>query len=66
MGVKQPRIQHTILTWMIVLTIVPIALVSFQGYHCARQALVETQDVHLQTILRTKKNQIERILDVVR
>jgi signal transduction histidine kinase len=65
-GGKQPRIQHTILTWMIVLTIVPIALVSFQGYHCARQALVETQDVHLQAILHSKNNQIERILDVVR
>ena len=51
---------------MIVLTIVPIALVSFQGYHCARQALVETQDAHLHAILHTKNSQIERILDVVR
>jgi len=65
-GRKQPRIQHTILIWMIVLAIVPISLVSFQGYHCARQALIETQDAHLHAILSTKKAQIERILDVVR
>ncbi len=66
MGRKQPRIQRTILTWMIVLTIVPISLVSFQGYHCAKQALVETQNAHLHSVLSAKNIQLERILDVVR
>jgi len=63
---KQPRIQHIILIWMIVLTIIPISVVSYQGYHCARQALIETQNAHLQAILSSKQAQVERVMDVVR
>ncbi|NOZ12340.1 MAG: HAMP domain-containing protein [Acidobacteria bacterium] len=66
MAKQKLRIQHTILIWMIVLTIIPIAVVSFQGFHCARQALIETQNAHLQTVLSGKAAQVEQIMDVVR
>ncbi len=63
---REPGIQQTILLWMLVLTIVPIIIVSYQGFHCAKQALIETNNAHLHAVLTAKKTQIERTLDVVR
>ncbi|MEI6891989.1 MAG: HAMP domain-containing sensor histidine kinase [Pontiella sp.] len=44
--------------WMIVVAIAPLLIMSFQGYHCARQAILQLKMSQLETISMAKQHRI--------
>ncbi len=48
------------------LSLVPVILISWQGYHCAKQAIIENQTEHLKAIIDFRINLISSILNNVK
>lgn len=48
-----------ILLWMSLVALGPLVIMAYQGYHCARQAIVESQEKHLRSVLESRKTRIE-------
>ena len=48
-----------ILIWMALVALGPLVVMAYQGYHCARQAIVESKQEHLRSVLESKKTRIE-------
>jgi hypothetical protein len=44
-----------IFLWMSGIALVPLIIMAYQGYHCARQAIVEAKEMHLSSILESRK-----------
>jgi signal transduction histidine kinase len=59
MTAKLNSIENRILFWIIVITSVPLIMVIFQGYHCSKQAILETKNNQLLSILEWKSNSFE-------
>lgn len=55
-----------ILAWMSVVSLGPLLIMSYQGYHCAREALVESQAKHLRSVTESRAARIEAWLSEVR
>jgi len=60
------RLAWRILFWMTFVALVPLLIMAYQGYHCARQGVIETQNSLLTLVLETKKNKIEAWLHEVK
>ena len=48
-----------ILFWMALVALVPLLIMASQGYHCARQALVESEVAHLHSVLASRTARLE-------
>jgi methyl-accepting chemotaxis protein len=48
-----------ILFWMSLVAMGPLLIMAYQGYHCARQAVVESQEGHLKSVLQSRKIMLE-------
>jgi len=48
-----------ILFWMSLVAMGPLLIMAYQGYHCARQAVVESQEKHLKSVLESRKIMLE-------
>lgn len=44
----------------------PLLIMAYQGYHCARQAIVESQERHLTSVLESRKIMLEAWLNKVK
>ncbi len=60
---KRRSIASSILFWMILVAITPLLIMSFQGYHCARQAVLQLKQDHLESISEAKRRSIMTWLD---
>ncbi len=49
--------------WMCLLALTPMLIVSIQGYHCARQAVIDRAENHLVGVLESRKSMFRRWLD---
>jgi len=55
---KLKSIETQILFWIIILTVLPLSIVVIQGYHCSKQAIIETNNNRLLSILNWKTSSI--------
>ncbi len=49
-------ITRRIFFWMCVVALVPLLIASYQGYHCARQAVIDRAGNHLLSVLNSRKS----------
>lgn len=49
-----------IMGWLSICALVPLTIVALQGYHCAREAIIDSQTTHLKSVLAARE---ARILD---
>ncbi len=47
-------LRRNILTWMLTVALVPLLVMSYQGYHCARHAIVQGEEASLTAILASR------------
>ncbi len=59
MKIKEKSIEKQILMWFLILILVPLVILIIQGYHCSSQAIIETKNKQLLSILKWKKDNIE-------
>ena len=52
-------IKRQILLWMLVITLIPLAILTFQGLHCAYMAIKDLQAQRLRSVLTLRRQQIE-------
>jgi len=55
-----------ILLWIAFVAFVPLLIMTFQGYHCAREAIGESQHAHLRSVLESRKARLEAWLAEIR
>ena len=55
-----------ILFWMSVVALGPLVVMAYQGYHCARQAVVDSEYAHLRSAVEWRKARLEAWLGQVR
>jgi signal transduction histidine kinase len=60
---KRRSIASGILFWMIIVAVTPLLIMSFQGYHCARQAVLQLKLDHLETVSEARRQSIMVWLD---
>jgi len=56
---RNKSIAKSLRNWMIALAVVPLMIMAIQGYHCARQAVLELKTAHLRTVVEAKQIRIE-------
>lgn len=55
-------LTRRVLTWMLAVSMLPLLIMAYQGYHCAGQALVEQSQQHLDSVLGTRLRLVEEWL----
>ena len=55
----EPSLRRSLNIGMVLVAMVPLLLMALQGYHCARQAVVDQQNVILDNHLQERKTRIE-------
>ena len=58
-ALKQGSLERQILLWMVVVSMVPLIIMAYQGYHCARQAIVESTEDYLLTVSKSRGDRLE-------
>ena len=51
-------IARSVLLWMMAVAVLPLLIMAGQGYHCARQAVIQMKTDQLKAVLEGKKNRI--------
>jgi len=52
-----------ILKWMVVIALGPLLAVAYQGYHCGRKAVIESQKEHIRSVALGRKQILSQWLD---
>jgi len=65
-GKRFDTLGWRILFWMSLVALGPLLIMAYQGYHCARQALVESQEAHLLSVLESRKTRLEAWLSEIK
>lgn len=52
-------IRGRILIWLAAAVLIPLGFSIYDGYRCAREAIMEIQEKHLQSLLELKKSRLE-------
>lgn len=60
------RLGGRILLWMSLVAFIPLLIMASQGYHCARQAISESQRAHLRSVLESRRTRLEAWLGEIR
>ena len=55
-----------ILLWMLIVGLGPLLIMAGQGYHCARQAIMESERARLQAVLNSRQSRLESWLVQIR
>lgn len=55
-------LTRRVLGWMLVVSLLPLLVMAYQGYHCAGQALVEQTQQHLDSVLSARTRLVEEWL----
>jgi len=63
MDKKRRSIASTILLWTVVVAMAPLLIMTIQGYHCARQAVLQLKMNQLETVSMAKQRRIADWLD---
>ncbi|MCD4653460.1 sensor histidine kinase, partial [bacterium] len=63
---RKGKLGYRILFWMTIVALAPLLIMAYQGYHCARQAITDTQSSLLRLVLETKMTKIEGWLHEVK
>jgi signal transduction histidine kinase len=53
------RLRWRVLSWLVVVSLLPLLVMAYQGYHCARQALIETVEKHLVSAARARASFVD-------
>lgn len=67
-GRVQGRFQSLrwrIMLWMLPIALGPLIIMAVQGYHCARQAVITSEQEHLQSVLASRQTRLEAWLDQI-
>ncbi len=51
-------LTRRVLGWMLVVSLLPLFIMAYQGYHCAGQALVEQTQTHLDAVVASRSHLI--------
>jgi signal transduction histidine kinase len=57
--VREKSIARNVRLWMMAVSVIPLIIMATQGYHCARQAVLQLKTEHLETFLNGKKSRID-------
>lgn len=60
MNSQKTPLRQQILLAMILLAFIPLLIMAYQGYHCARMAVVSSASLHVESILDSQVEQINR------
>jgi len=60
---RTKRLSTKIMKWMAIMALGPLVVVAIQGYHCGRQAVIDSQKQHLLTVVRSRRSTLARWLD---
>ena len=55
---REKSIARNVRLWMMAVSVIPLIIMATQGYHCARQAVLQLKTEHLQTFLNGRKARI--------
>ena len=55
-------IKRQILVWMVIITAIPLIIMTLQGMHCARMAIMDIQRENLRTVLDLRGQQVETVM----
>lgn len=56
---RSSSLRWKILFWMFLVAMGPLFIMAYQGYHCAREAIVKSEEAHLQSVLGSRKARFE-------
>lgn len=56
-------LTRRVLGWMLVVSLLPLFIMAYQGYHCAGQALVEQTQTHLDAVVASRSHLIGQWLE---
>ena len=65
-GNRFRSLRWRILFWMLPVALGPLVIMAAQGYHCARQAVIASQEAHLRSVLESRRTRLEAWLAQVR
>ncbi len=52
-----------VLGWMLLVSLLPLVIMAYQGYHCAAQALIEETQQHLDSVLAARARLVEEWME---
>src|SRR5512146_456149 len=55
-------LTRRVLGWMLLVSLLPLLIMAYQGYHCAGQALVEQTQQHLDSLAKARARLIQEWL----
>lgn len=55
---REKSIARNVRLWMMAVSVIPLIIMATQGYHCARQAVLQLKTEHLKTFLNGRKARI--------
>jgi signal transduction histidine kinase len=58
-------VRWRILFWMLLVALGPLVIMAAQGYHCARQGIIASQEAHLQSVLQSRETRLQAWLDQI-
>ncbi|BBB31793.1 two-component system, NtrC family, sensor kinase [Thermotomaculum hydrothermale] len=63
---KQKSIETQILFWFLILTLLPLLVLIYQGHHCSTQAILETKNSQLKSILEWKEENFNKQINDIK
>jgi signal transduction histidine kinase len=54
-----------ILFWMLLVALGPLVIMAAQGYHCARQGIIASEEAHLHSVLQSREARLQAWIDQV-
>jgi len=60
LSLTMKSISHILLLSLVIVGLVPLGVMTVQGYHCASEALLEEAEMHMQTVVRSRAHELEQ------
>ena len=62
-SVRGQSLAWRILLWMSIAALAPLLVMAIQGYHCAREAIIDSEEAHLLSVLESRQTRINAWLE---
>jgi signal transduction histidine kinase len=56
-------LTRRVLGWMLLVSLLPLVIMAYQGYHCAAQALIEETQQHLDSVLAARARLVQEWME---
>jgi len=60
---RSKHLKTRILKWMTLIALGPLMIVAYQGYHCGRKAVIQSQNEHIRSVVLGRKKSIQEWLE---